>query len=172
MAEKIDIAELHRLLNYDPITGHVTWKVRKRNGVKIGDVCGHVASNGYLRMMIHKKSYAVHQIAFAMYYGRWSKDEVDHINGVKLDNRIANLREATGSENQYNKVSGCNTSGFKGVGFNKRLGKYRAIIKKDKKSVYLGSFDDPQEAAHAYNKAAIALHGEFAQLNPIGSDYV
>jgi len=94
--------------------------------------------------------------------------EVDHINQNGLDNRRVNLRFATKSENRANvKKRTDNSSGFKGVSFNKRVAKWRAYIQKDKKQIHLGFFDDKQKAAKAYNDAAKRLFGEFAWLNQI-----
>lgn len=103
--------------------------------------------------------------------GSWPTNQVDHVDRNKLNNRMNNLREATNAQNSYNRTNGRNSTGFKGVSFHKRQGKYTARIMKDGISVSLGAFDDPQHAAHAYNKAAIQMHGEFACLNPIGADY-
>jgi hypothetical protein len=94
---------------------------------------------------------------------------VDHRNHEKLDNRRENLRICTMGENNANKrLHGRNTSGFKGVTWDKFARKWEALIYWKRKGIYLGVFESKNEAAHAYNKAAITLHGEFATLNPIG----
>lgn len=88
---------------------------------------------------------------------------VDHINGDGLDNRKANLRLCTSSLNQANrKRSVLNTSGFKGVTWNRSVGKWQATIKRDGKNFYLGVFDSPHAAHDEYKKAALSLFGEFA----------
>lgn len=90
----------------------------------------------------------------------------DHINQDKLDNRRYNLRPATFSQNGCNQgVQKNNTSGYKGVFWNQ--GKWMTQIKVDGKVIYLGYYDDPKEAARAYNKAALKYHGEFAVLNEV-----
>jgi hypothetical protein len=92
--------------------------------------------------------------------------EVDHINGNKLDNRRANLRNCTRSENARNcSVRSDNTSGYKGVFWHKQHGKWSARIKLNGKRHHLGDFDTPTEAGAAYDKAAHEMHGEFARLN-------
>lgn len=90
----------------------------------------------------------------------------DHINRNKLDNRRCNLRPATDSQNSCNQgIQKNNTSGYKGVHWS--YGKWRAVIGVNGKKIYLGSYNDPKEAARAYNKAALKYHGEFAVLNEV-----
>jgi AP2 domain./HNH endonuclease. len=90
--------------------------------------------------------------------------EVDHIDGNKLNNQDDNLRVCTRSQNQQNKsVQNNNASGYKGV--SKKRGKYMASIKLNGRIVYIGTFDTPEEAAHARDNKAKELHGEFAKLN-------
>lgn len=92
--------------------------------------------------------------------------EVDHVNGDGLDNRRKNLRLATRSENQWNKVLyKTNTSGYKGVFWDKNCSRFRAAIKVFGVRRYLGSFLTAADAARAYDAAARDLHGEFAGLN-------
>ena len=92
--------------------------------------------------------------------------ETDHINHATLDNRCENLRTATVSENQRNrgKQTG-NASGFKGVDFDKQHSKWRAKIALHSKDKHIGYFNSPEDAARAYDKVAIELHGEFANTN-------
>jgi len=90
---------------------------------------------------------------------------VDHVNRDGLDNRRENLRPATNSQNQMNaRMHSNNTSGFKGV---QRCGRltWKAHIKLDSRRLHLGTFDTPQEAAHAYDEAAAHYFGEFARPN-------
>lgn len=94
--------------------------------------------------------------------------EVDHINGVKLDNRRENLRPATQLQQSYNCAKPSNNiSGYKGVHFNKNYGKWQAGVRKNGKTIYLGLFDDLKDAARAYNEAAKKHFGEFARLNKV-----
>jgi len=95
--------------------------------------------------------------------------EVDHVNGDKLDNRRANLRLCTRAENQHNRIAQANnTSGFKGVHWCSGKSKWRAVIKKDGQSYYLGRFANVYEAALVYGEAAKELHGEYARTNAQG----
>jgi hypothetical protein len=91
---------------------------------------------------------------------------IDHHNGDGLDCRRGNLRVATRSQNQWNRgAPRSNKSGFKGVDWNAAMGKWRAKIRVNWKMHHCGYFEDPVAAAHAYDAAAIRLHGEFARLN-------
>lgn len=96
---------------------------------------------------------------------------VDHINGNGLDNRRANLRPATGTQNNANsRRSRANTSGYKGVSLYRRTGRWRAYLGTRPREVHLGYFDTPEQAARAYDAAATQAWGEYARLNfPKGS---
>lgn len=90
----------------------------------------------------------------------------DHADGDKLNNQCSNLRTASLSENNRNRGIGkYNTSGFKGVGWDKPRRKWRAQIRHDGKSCYLGLFDNIEDAARAYDAKAKEIHGEFAKIN-------
>lgn len=94
--------------------------------------------------------------------------QVDHINADKLDNRRENLRTATVQQNGQNRGKySCNTSGFKGVSWDKRDNKWFSQINVNGKRIFLGRFETPELAAKAYNDAAIKYHGEFAKLNEV-----
>ena len=94
--------------------------------------------------------------------------EVDHEDGNGLNNQKQNIRVCTTSQNQKNRGKQANnTSGFKGVTWNKRVGRWYAQIQNNKKQISIGLFDCPIEAAKAYNAAAIKYHGEFAKINQI-----
>lgn len=100
--------------------------------------------------------------------GKWPAWEVDHINGIKTDNRWPNLREATGSQNQGNrKLTKANKTGFKGVTLyitKKGIKRWKSQLTYRLDNYYLGYFDSPEKAHAAYCEAALRLQGEFANF--------
>lgn len=151
--------------SYDPLTGIFTRAISKFRW-KRGQFVGVMNSGGYLATMIGRKRYLVHRLAFLYVYGRWPDCDLDHINMVKTDNRICNLREASNSQNHQNSgLSKANTSGYKGVCFNKARMMWDANIKHNGKRKFLGRFENKECAAKAYDKAAIKIFGAFARIN-------
>ena len=109
------IAELREWINYDPDTGVLTWK-RSRGCVKAGDPCQRAHPNGYIRLAFKGRELYAHRVAFALHHGRWPDPHVDHINRIKTDNRMRNLREATQSNNLCNaSMRKNNSSGHRGI---------------------------------------------------------
>jgi hypothetical protein len=156
---------LNHLFEYDKETGNLIWKIKpssRGHHVKAGDIAGTLKSHGYLCVGINYNSYRAHRLIFLMHKGYLPKT-IDHINGDKLDNRIENLRAATVGQNQHNrKTNANNTSGYKGVSWNKRMKKWAARITLERKSIHLGYFANVEEAAEVVRKAREELHGSFA----------
>lgn len=112
-------------------------------------------------MLIH---YAAHRLAWVYVHGIIPSNMIDHINGDKDDNRIANLREATSSQNQRNTVKkSTNKSGYKGVCWHKRQKKWQVSIRYDGKPHHIGYFDNVLDASNAYIIASNTFHGEFSR---------
>ena len=156
-------ARLKELLHYNPDTGLFTWLIRPANRVRIGDIAGTLSSWGYICIVIQGQSYRAHRLAWLFTYGAWPLDQIDHINRVKDDNRLANLREATHSQNNTNSVAQKNNlSGKKGVSRAKDRSKWSATISINGKTKRLGQFTCKQEAHAAYCKAADKHYKEFA----------
>lgn len=119
-----------------------------------------LATNGYVAISRHENSLYMHRLILCPPPGA----QVDHINGVRFDNRRCNLRVATQAQNNANAgLRSDSTSGFKGV--SRQGDKWRAYIRRDGRQVYLGQFDTAVEAARVYDAAAAAVFGEFARLN-------
>jgi len=138
---------LKQQLHYNPETGVFTRLIASARRVKIGDVAGWLDSTGYIQIMVLGKSYRVHRLAWLYVYGNFPPEQVDHINHVRDDNRIINLRLATHQENNKNaSMSKRNKSGITGVFWKKQNRKWQARIMVNRKSIHLGFFTDKFEA--------------------------
>lgn len=139
---------------YDPETG------------KFWREAGCASYTGYRYIWFQGKQCLEHRVAWFLHYGEWPEGQVDHINGIKSDNRISNLRLASPSENLQNRSKPRNNiSGHKGVSWIKRYRAWQATIKFEGKNKFLGRFATREEAASAYNRAALQYHGEFARID-------
>lgn len=146
------------LLEYNRKTGELLWK-KSLGRAKPGSVAGYTDTNGYVRLCIKGRMYLAHRIAWLMTHGEWPKNSIDHVNGIKHDNRIENIRSASQLENCQNRqVNRNNKTGFPGVDFHKRSGKFRAKIGYQFKAIHLGYFDNPQDAHKAYLAAKKTIH--------------
>jgi len=117
---------LRELLEYDPETGVFIWKTG-RGSVKAGSVAGSKEANGYVRIRCDGGRYMAHRLAWLYVHGEFPPEEIDHINGVRDDNRLRNLRCVSRTENTRNqRLSNRNTSGITGVHWDKKAGKWRA----------------------------------------------
>jgi len=111
-----------------------------------------------------KNRFPVHRLVWAFVNGKWPNDQIDHVNGIKNDNRLINLREANNSQNNMNKgKQSNNTSGFKGVSWHKLRNKWRSDIRVDGKRFNLGNYDCIAAASFAYQIASDKYHGEFGR---------
>lgn len=154
--------EVKQFLRYEPETGNLYWtKNIGRNSAL--ELCSQKpCGQGYKRIRYKSKTIPQHRIAFYMYYG-YLPNIIDHIDGVRTNNKIENLREATNAQNIMNsRIPKNNKSGYKGVCWKKDRKKWYATIIKDNKQFYLGSFLDIKAAVNKVQEARIALHGEFA----------
>lgn len=164
----LTVARIQELFTYNADTGQIFHRANRRGGVHAGVAVGHGHPSGQKFISADRHRIAFHRAAWALHYGHWPDGMLDHINRDSSDNRIENLRIATQSQNTTNSLRH-NRHGFRGV--RTLRGKaWQAQIKVDGKLHHLGTFETIDEAAHAYNKAAIRLHGQFAILNPIGQD--
>jgi len=152
----------HEFFSYKD--GILYWKkLNSNNQVKIGDEAGCVNTGGYKVVFFLGKRLRIHRIIYLMFNGFVPK-QIDHIDGNTLNNKIENLRSASHSENMQNKcIQKNNTSGVKGVFWEKYAKKWRAQIKVDNKKIYLGLFLDLKEAEQIILEARKKYHGEFAK---------
>lgn len=154
--------ELCEYFNYDQLTGIFTWKKDRPHNKLIGKECRYINSDGYSVIFFNKKRYLAHRLAWLYVYEEYPNQQIDHINMIKSDNRIKNLRLANCSTNKFNTNARIdNTSGYKGVFFNKKNKNWQAIAGINGKKKYLGAFDNPQDASKAYEEFAKSNHGEF-----------
>ena len=151
---------VNSVMKYYPLTGNMFWTANVGQA-KAGNDVGYKSKDGYIYTKLDGKKYMVHRLAWLIVHGSWPF-QIDHINGIRKDNRLCNLRIASMSENQYNsKISVRNTSGHKGVSWHKHTGKWQAQISYERTKKYLGMFVSKQDAIDAYDKAAKSLYGEF-----------
>lgn len=162
MKDSLTHARLCEVLDYEALTGAFRWKIRPCRNVFPGSIAGSFTWEGYIEIGIDKVRYRAHRLAWLYVHGNWPA-YLDHKNGVKSDNRISNLREATIQQNGANRrINYNNPSGFKGVSAGHN-GKWYASLSKRRKRVFFGTFDTKVEAHAAYIAAAREHFGEFAR---------
>jgi hypothetical protein len=150
--------QLKDILHYEPSTGEFTWLISCGPN-KAGSIAGAVHHQGYIRIGVNKKYYQAHRLAWLYVHGVLPKDQIDHINGIRNDNRISNLRECNNLENQQNcGVYKNNKSGYTGVFYRKDIKKWLAKINFNSKQMYLGYYDTPEKAHDAYCDAKNKYH--------------
>ncbi len=144
----INQKSLKLIIDYNPITGIVTWKKRVARCVHIGDVTGSPDKDGYLTISIKYKTYLLHRIIWMFVYGCYPADQIDHLNHIKHDNRLENLRSVSNDENSKNlSMLRRNKSGITGVCFRDKGSLWRILISVDKKQQEIGSAKTIFEAA-------------------------
>ena len=147
----IDISELRRRFSYCPKTGQITWKISRPPNIKPGDRAGCLfprrrSGGAYWAIKFSRQRILAHRAAWAIYYGAWPDQEIDHINGDGIDNRIENLRECSRSENLRNKrFTGRSKSGIPGVFFRETTRQWLVKIGGE----YVGCYSCLLEAASA-----------------------
>lgn len=147
---------IRELLTYDPDTGLFCWRKTRRNAKGFA---GTTDPRGYVRISVDRKVYLAHRLAWLYVHGTWPANEIDHINRVRNDNRLSNLRDTSRTVNTQNvgvrKDSAC---GLRGVGWHKAQRKWRARIQANGVCHELGYFLTASEAKAAYDLAALTLH--------------
>lgn len=150
---------------YNPDTGLFFHRGDKRGPIKNGAPAGARHAMGYLYLSLSGERKLGHRVAWLLTHGEWPEAMIDHVNGDPSDNRLCNLRAATSRENQRNKR--CyknNTSGIKGVSWDRSAGKWIARLKVPERYLHLGYFSEKGAAAAAYAEAANKHYGDFARV--------
>lgn len=155
------ISRLHELLAYDANTGEITWKVLGSPTAIPGSIAGSKTQDGYIKIVVDGTCRVAHRIAWAMHHGEWPKGAIDHANGVRVDNRIANLRLSNKSQNAWNSRYSRGSEKLRGV-VRVNDEKFYGRIRIAGKLVQLGTFSTPEAAHAAYRKASMSTHGEFS----------
>lgn len=150
------------VLRYRPETGLFYWR-RPFKSTNIGRLAGSASvscTDGYIKIRIGRTSYRAHRLAWLYVHGEWPDGVIDHINHIRTDNRIANLRVTSTLVNNENTQGGRrNQSRYRGVSVRKWVAHCAGL--------YIGSFNTEKQAALAYNKAAIEIYGANALLNEV-----
>ncbi len=155
---KVTFAEVRQLFDYNSETGEFI-RFIGIPGASAGIVKGCIRSDGYDQISVNRKRELTHRLVWLWVHG-YLPEQIDHIDGNRLNNRIANLREATTSQNHGNMARPTkNTSGYKGV--RQRGKRFYASIKHNRKMLYIGTFATAEEAHIAYCEKARELFGEF-----------
>ena len=153
-----DLARVVELLDYEPVTGVFRWKRDRPPHHKAGDVAGSSDAYGYRKVKVDGLVYLSHRLAWFVMHGVWPEAQIDHINGVKDDNRIANLRLATNAQNRQNVRRADRDSASGLLGAHRTPHGWRASIVLSGKQIGLGSFRDAVAAHEAYLAAKAKLH--------------
>ena len=160
MRANLSADTLRALLNYDKGTGVFTWATDRPGQPPAGSAAGFVDPKGYVRIRVNKRSYRAHRLAWLWVHGDWPSRQIDHVNGVKSDNSLSNLREASAGENKQNlrQAQSNSKSGILGVVWNEQTKRWRAFIRVEGKQKFLGGFLTAEEAKLAYLDAKAKYH--------------
>lgn len=158
---------LKELLSYYPEYGMFTWNVARSNRIKVGDIAGcYEKGVGYIIIRIDCVNHRAHRLAWLYIYGYMPDKFVDHIDLDKSNNKLRNLRLVDSVQNNMNMPTRSdNTSGYRGVHWNKQCNKWQAIIQKNGVIKHLGLFSSAEDAALAYRTASLELFGEYSTFH-------
>lgn len=156
MTRRPSVKRLRELLSYDPDTGALTWRDVRGRGRRPGKSAGCLRDDGYIVVRIDDVLLYAHQVAWALYTGKWPRGEIDHGNGVENDNRIENLEDTSHVGNARNMPLGKrNKSGHMGVYWVADRSRWVAMIGINRHSTYLGSFINLEDALAARSAANV-----------------
>jgi hypothetical protein len=152
----ITYQRLTEVLSYSDQTGLFKWI--KKTSIRCSDIVGHKTKSGYIVIRIDGRLYRAHQLAWMYVYKQFPIKFIDHINLVRDDNRICNLRLVTKKQNSENRVNKNTSTGIRGIIWDKQRKKYAAYISQNNKTIGLGRFDLIEDAKNAYANAAKIYH--------------
>lgn len=156
--------ELIKFVSYNHLSGELRWEKKPNRNISIGTLIGKPNSWGHWCFSFRGKTLMVHRVAWRLFHGKWPDHQIDHINGNKSDNRIANLRDVTQFVNMQNQTRPHkgNTAGRLGVTYSRhrKANPWRAMIKVNGKNISLGSYSNPDDAHAAYLKAKRTIHSK------------
>ena len=149
---------LRSALSYNPLTGVFIWRVRTGPRVRKNMVAGGLNKHGYVDISLMGRKYIGHRLAFLYVTGEWPKGEVDHINGIRSDNRWENLRDVNRSHNAQNRRSASSNNSTGLLGVSKHGKHWRARIQLNGTMLNLGTFDSAEAAHTCYINNKRQLH--------------
>lgn len=161
MKEVIPLDRLREVLDYNAETGLFYWKHATGRKNKIGYIAGHKSKRGYVIIGIDCSAIRAHRLAWYYYYGQFPRYSIDHINGIRHDNRICNLRDVdntVNTENQKRATRQNKSSGTLGVSREKNHRRWRAVIETKGKQIHIGYYDTIEDAQTAYINKKRQLH--------------
>jgi hypothetical protein len=163
-AAPLPVERLREAFVYEPESGLLTWRINRGRRACAGSVAGYVSpSSGYVVVGLDDvRSIKAHRVIWAIAHGEWPMLAVDHIDGDRTNNKLANLRLVTPAQNRHNLRRARADNGTGRLGVCLRDGRYRAQIQVDGKKLWLGEFDCPDAASAAYIAAKRRLHSHGA----------
>ena len=150
MRSSLTSERLRELLNYNPETGEFSRKVHLSNRSAAMDSVGHKHSSGYFIICVDGKPQRAHRLAWLYVHGKWPENQIDHVNGDRSDNRIANLRDVTPLENKRHRTKSRKPGRMLGAALHKMTGKWSSQMTINYKKIHLGYFNTELEAHLAY----------------------
>lgn len=139
----------HRSLMYDPLSGVISWRLTCSSSAPAGSPAGSKDRNGYIRVSLGGRKYLAHRLAWMLAHGDWPHGQIDHINGLRTDNRIANLRDVSASENQQNRHRAQGANRFPWVSWKRAERRWRAAFNVAGRTITVGHFDTEKAAFDA-----------------------
>ena len=150
MRSSLTAERLRALMHYNPETGEFSRRMHLSNRSRASSVVGNKHSSGYIIICVDGSPRRAHRLAWLYVYGEWPKEQIDHINGIRDDNRIANLRDISHIENKKHRAVAVKPGRLLGAGFHKMTGRWTSQMTVNYKKIHLGYFKTEMEAHLAY----------------------